>query len=68
MANDRASSQPPEAITSDLRRLKAAHFTADGREQRVARALEATNGPLPPFQLDPQVWQQIAEDPSLEEE
>jgi hypothetical protein len=47
--------------------LKAIHFTDDGRDERVARGLRALEGPQPNFQLAPDVWKQIAEDPDLDE-
>jgi len=50
-----------------LERLKASHFTPEGRPERIAKALHALEGPKPSFQLSPEMWRQIAEDPELEE-
>lgn len=55
---------PPRLL---IEQFKAAHFTPEGRDDRVARGLRALEGPEPAFQLPPEAWKQIAEDPDLDE-
>ena len=48
-----------------LERIKAAFFTPEGREERIARGLKALEGPRPDFHLSPEMWKHIAESPDL---
>jgi hypothetical protein len=59
----RASKEP----TNDkLAALKAKHFSAKGREQRIAKALEILNRPSPAFKLDRKTVKWIAQDVEIE--
>jgi hypothetical protein len=53
--------------SEELQRLKSAHFTESGREQRITRAQTALAGPQPSFQLSTYAWKAIAEDPEVEQ-
>lgn len=46
--------------------VRASHFKSEGREQRIARSLEALDGPNP-IQLNAAVWRWLAEDPDIED-
>lgn len=50
-----------------LKELKAKHFTKDGRERRIARALEILNLPGPSFKADKETWIWAAEDADIED-
>lgn len=50
-----------------LERLKSAHFTPEGRDERIARSLRMLKGPKPGFNLSSDTWKQIAEDSDLED-
>lgn len=50
-----------------LAELKAKHFTPEGREDRVARALEILNLPGPSFNLDKETWIWVAQDVEIED-
>lgn len=50
-----------------LAELKAKHFTLEGREGRVARALEILNLPGPSFNLDKETWIWVAQDMEIED-
>ena len=50
-----------------LAELKAKHFTPEGREDRVTKALQALETPAPGFTLDRETWKWIAEDADLED-
>ena len=50
-----------------LAELKAKHFTPEGREERIAKALQTLEAPTPGFTLDYETWKWIAEDPDLED-
>jgi hypothetical protein len=66
---DEPATTPDKTLrpTAELERLKAAHFTPRDREERIARALRALEGPKLDFELPPELWATIAEDPDLEE-
>jgi hypothetical protein len=53
--------------TSRLETLKQARFTPQTRDERVARSLAALNQTVV-FNLTPEEWCQIAEDPGLEDQ
>jgi hypothetical protein len=50
-----------------LAELKAKHFTPEGREERIARALEILNLPGPSFNLDKETWIWVAQDVEIED-
>jgi hypothetical protein len=50
-----------------LAELKAKHFTPEGREQRIAKALEILNLPGPSFNLDKETWIWVAQDVEIED-
>jgi len=50
-----------------LTELKAKHFTPEGREDRVAGALEILNLPGPSFNLDKETWIWVARDAEIED-
>lgn len=56
-----------EIAKAKLKRLKAQQFSAEGRESRVARALEILSLPGPSFRLDKETWVWAAEDPDIED-
>lgn len=56
-----------EIAKAKLKRLKAIHFSPEGREARVARALEILSLPGPSFHADKETWVWAAEDPDIED-
>lgn len=48
-------------------RNKAKHFTPEGREARIAKALQVLEAPAPSFALDRETWKWLAEDADLED-
>jgi hypothetical protein len=56
----RASKDP---ANGKLAELKAEYFTPEGREERIAKALQALETPS----LDCETWKWIAEDADLED-
>jgi hypothetical protein len=56
-----------ETTNGKLAELKAKHFTPEGREERIAKALQALEMPAPGFTLDRETWKWIAEDADLED-
>ena len=67
MSQGSAHSFPTGDRRADLEKLKAAAWAPEGREERVARALEAWRQLAPPtFELDAAAWKWIAEDADLE--
>jgi hypothetical protein len=60
----RASS---ETANDKLAELKAKHFTHEGREERIAKALQVLEAPAPSFALDRETWKWLAEDAELED-
>ena len=50
-----------------LAELKAKHFTPEGREGHVAKALEILNLPGPSFNLDKETWIWVAQDVEIED-
>ncbi len=50
-----------------LAELKAKHFTAKGRKQRIAKALEILSRPGPTFKLDRETVKWIAQDVEIED-
>ena len=54
-------------ITGDrLAELKAKHFTPEGREERIAKALEILGRSGPTFKLDKETVKWIAQDVEIE--
>lgn len=49
-----------------LAELKAKHFTLDGREERIAKALEILSRPGPRFKLDKDTVKWVAQDVEIE--
>ena len=60
----RASQDIPK---DKLAELKAKHFTPEGREERIARALEMLNMPGPSFNLDKETWLWVAQAAEIED-
>jgi len=56
-----------ETIDGKLAELKAKHFTAEGREERIAKALEILNLPGPGFAADKETWKWAAENADIED-
>jgi hypothetical protein len=56
-----------ETANGKLAELKAKHFTPEGREERIAKALQALEMPAPGFTLDRETWKWIVEDADLED-
>ena len=56
-----------ETIDGKLAELKAKRFTAEGREERIARALEILNSPGPGFDADKKTWKWAAENSDTED-
>jgi hypothetical protein len=56
-----------ETANGKLAELKAKHFTPEGREERIAKALHALEARSPGFTLDRETWKWIAEDADLED-
>jgi len=54
--------EPALTGREQLAALKAKQWNPEGREARIARALEALNAPGPTFNLDKQTWKWIAEE------
>ncbi|MGH7847199.1 MAG: hypothetical protein ACREQW_18795 [Candidatus Binatia bacterium] len=50
-----------------LAKLKAKHFTPEGRKERIAKALQILEAPTASFSLDRETWKWIAEDADLED-
>jgi len=50
-----------------LAELKAKHFAPEGRDDRVAGALEILNLPGPSFNLDKKTWIWVAQDAEIED-
>jgi hypothetical protein len=56
-----------KAADGKLAQLKAKHFTPEGREERIARALEILNLPGPGFNADKETWIWAAENGDIED-
>jgi hypothetical protein len=56
-----------EIAKAKLKKLKAKHFSAEGREERVARSLEILSLPGPRFHADKETWIWAAEDADIED-
>ncbi len=56
-----------EAIGGKLAELKAKHFTAEDREERVGKALAILDLPAPNFILDKETWKWAAENTDIED-
>jgi hypothetical protein len=56
-----------EIAKAKLKRLKAQQFSAEGRESRVAKALEILSLPGPSFYADKETWIWAAEDADIED-
>jgi hypothetical protein len=56
-----------EPVNGKLAELKAKHFTIEGREARIGRALEILNLPGPSFILDKKTWKWATENAELED-
>lgn len=50
-----------------LLELKAKHFTPEGREDRIARALEILSLPGPSFKVDKETWIWAAQEAEIED-
>lgn len=50
-----------------LAHLKERHFTPEGREQRIARALQALNETAPSFVTDSATWKWAAQEADIED-
>jgi len=50
-----------------LLELKAKHFTSEGREDRMARALEILSLPGPSFKVDKETWIWAAQEAEIED-
>jgi len=50
-----------------LRELKAKRFTPEGREDRIARALEILSLPGPSFKVDKETWIWAAQEAEIED-
>lgn len=56
-----------ETANGKLAELKAKHFTPEGREERIAKALQLLETPVLGFTLDRETWKWVAEDADLED-
>ena len=56
-----------ETVDGKLAKLKAKHFTAEGREERIGKALEILNLPGPGFDADRETWKWAAENADIED-
>jgi hypothetical protein len=56
-----------KAIDGKLAELKAKHFTAEDREQRIGKALAILDLPAPNFILDKETWKWAAENAEIED-
>lgn len=56
-----------EIAKAKLKRLKAKQFSVEGREARVAKALEILSLPGPSFHADKETWIWAAEDADIED-
>jgi hypothetical protein len=56
-----------ETANGKLAGLKAKHFTPEGREERIAKALQVLETLPPSFALDRETWKWLAEDADLED-
>jgi hypothetical protein len=63
MVTNRSSKDTAKA---KLAKLKAKHFTPEGRKERIAKALEILEMPMPGFALDRETLKWIAENADLE--
>jgi len=60
----RASKDTPK---DKLAELKAKQFAAEGREERITRALQALETAKVSFTLDRKTWKWVAEDVTIED-
>jgi hypothetical protein len=56
-----------ETADGKLAQVKAKHFAVEGREERIARALEILNLPGPGFDADKETWKWAAENADIED-
>ena len=56
-----------QAIDGKLAELKAKHFTAEDREERIGKALAILDLPAPNFILDKETWKWAAESTDIED-
>jgi len=56
-----------ENVNGRLAELKAKHFTAEDREQRIGKALAILDLPAPNFILDKETWKWAAENAEIED-
>ena len=54
-----------ETPKDKLSELKAKHFTPEGRDERIAKALEILNLPGPSFTLDKGTWVWAAQEADI---
>jgi len=62
-----AKRAPKNTAKDKLAELKAKHFTPEGREERIARALEILSLPGPSFKVDRKTWIWAAQDADIED-
>ena len=55
-----------DTAKAKLTKLKAKHFTPEGRKDRIAKALQILEASTPGFALDRETLKWIAEDADLE--
>ena len=56
-----------ENVNGKLAELKAKHFSAEDREQRIGKALAILDLPAPNFILDKETWKWAAESTDIED-
>lgn len=56
-----------KVLDGKLAKLKAKHFTAEDREERVGKALAILDLPVPSFVLDKESWKWAAENTDIED-
>lgn len=61
-----AKRAPKNTAKDRLAELKAKHFTSEGREERIAKALEILSRSGPTFKLDKETVKWIAQDVEIE--
>ena len=61
-----AKRAPKNTAKDKLAELKAKHFTPEGREERIAKALKILSRSGPTFKLDKETVKWIAQDVEIE--
>jgi hypothetical protein len=62
-----AKRESKKTLDGKLAKLKAKHFTAEDREERISKALAILNLPAPNFVLDKETWKWAAENTDIED-